>query len=624
MRVPGDGTDHSQARVDASAGYEKPLRMLFIARHFTYFRNYDSALRALAARGHTIHLAVERAEAQGGQQAVETLARECARITYGTVPDRSDDAWTDLAQRLRHGLDYLRYLDPFYDDAPLRRVRARERTAQALISLADPPVLSGRAWRSGVGAFLHTLDKAVPPPQVLVDYLTEQAPDVLLITPLVDLGSQQIDYVRAARRLGIPTGLAVWSWDHLSSKAYIRECPERVLVWNGTQKHEATHVHGVPDERVVVTGAQCFDHWFERTPSRSREDFCRPLGLPPDRAMVLYVCTGLIMGSPPEPPFVRDWLTRLRASADPRVATAGVLIRPHPAQTAKWDGVDMSDLGPVAIWGGNPIDDQSRADYFDSLYHSAAVVGLNTSAFIEAGIVGREVLTILPPQFHDNQAGTVHFRYLLEIGGGLLRVSRDFDTHLVQLSQALARPATAEHPHKAFLESFVRPHGLGVPATPAFVAAVEALGHCRIDPRDVPATSVSRWRQAVLARLTAAISDPRWEEWVRSPREITKGERVRAGAQLKADRAADRVSARVRAREQHREQRQARIAALRADQKAAVVAERLARRQQENAQRDALRERLAAEKAEHQRQLLQKRARVDAERGRRARTPQER
>ena len=507
------------------------MRILFIARHFTYFRNYDSALRELAARGHTLHLAVEKQDAIGGRQAVEVLARECPPITFGEVPDRRDDQWSDLARRLRFGLDYLRYLEPFYDDAPLRRVRARERTPLALGRLADPPLVRGHAWRRLVGRVVHGLDLAIPPPQMIVDYLREQQPDVLLITPLVDLGSQQIDFVRAARQLGIPTGLAVWSWDHLSSKAYIREAPERVFVWNGTQRQEAVDVHRVPADRVVVTGAQCFDHWFDRRPSRTREEFCRQLGLPVDRPIVLWVCTGLIMGSPPEPPFVREWLTTLRASADPRVATAGVLVRPHPGQAHNWDGVDLSDLGPVAIWGGNPVDNQTRADYFDSLYHASAVAGINTSAFIEAGIVGREVLALLPPAFHDNHEGTVHFRYLLEIGGGLLRVSRDFPAHLQQLSAALSRPASPEHPHRAFLESFVRPGGLGQPATPVFVAAVEALGACPVADAAAPASAVNRH---IVDTLVRHASRPRWERWYLSPREYESAEKLRGHLEEKA------------------------------------------------------------------------------------------
>ncbi len=555
------------------------MKILFIARHFTYFRNYDSALRVLAAHGHTIHLAVETQEALGGQQAVEALARECPGITLGAVPDRSEDVWADLSRRIRFGLDYLRYLEPFYDEAPLRRVRARERTPRALIAAAEPPLVGGRLWRRWFGRFLHRMDQALPLPPAFLAFLRDQRPDVLVITPLVDLGSQQVDFLRAARQLGIPTVLAVWSWDHLSSKAYLREYPERILVWNQTQRDEAVRVHGAPSDRVVVTGAQCFDHWFERTPSRSRDQFCGQLGLPADRPLVLYVCTGLIMGSPPEPPFVLEWLTRLRASADPRVATAGVLIRPYPSNHAAWQGVDFGDLGPVAVWGSNPVDGQSRADYFDSLYHSAAVVGLNTSAFIEAGIVGRPVLAILPPQFHDNQEGTVHFRYLLEIGGGLLRTSRDLDTHAAQLSAALQPAAGAGHPHRQFLESFVRPLGLQTPATPAFVDAIEAVRGCRVD---AAAARVAPWRRRALEWLAAHRHDARLDEWVHAPREIESLRRTRAATAVKAARNAARAQADEAAR-------QARL-----DERVRRQTEKQARRDALNEQKRQLRQRRRA------------------------------
>jgi hypothetical protein len=555
------------------------VRILFVARHFTYFRNFDSAVRLLGSRGHVIHLAVETEEILGGRKAVEALARELPTVTFGTVPDRRDDAWADVARRVRFGLDYLRYLDPFYDTAPLRRVRARERTPRALIAAAEPPLLRGAAWRRWFGRVLQHVDQALPVPPVVTEFLQQQRPDVLVITPLVDLGSQQVDILRAARQLGIPTVLAVWSWDHLSSKAYLREYPERILVWNPTQRDEAVRVHGAPADRVVVTGAQCFDHWFARRPSRGLDEFCLQLGLPADRPLILYVCTGLIMGSPPEPPFVREWLTRLRASGDPRVATASVLIRPYPSNHAAWQGVDLSDLGPVAVWGGNPVDDQSRADYFDSLYHSAAVVGLNTTAFIEAGIVGRPVLAILPPQFHDNQEGTVHFRYLLEIGGGQLRTSRDLDTHVAQLSAALALESGGAHPHRAFLESFVRPRGLAADATPVFADAIEAAGACRIDPADVGdlERAASSWRRAALAWVAAHREDPRLERWLYSPRELESRERVRAAAAEKTARSAARIQADQEARH------------ARAEQRARSVAEKQARREASLARKQALR-----------------------------------
>ena len=48
----------------------------------------------------------------------------------------------------------------------------------------------------------------------------------------------------------------------------------------------------------------------------------------------------------------------------------------------------------VVVWpkgGASPVDFASRNDFYDSMYHSAGAVGINTSAQIECGIVGRPV-----------------------------------------------------------------------------------------------------------------------------------------------------------------------------------------------------------------------------------------
>ena len=185
----------------------------------------------------------------------------------------------------------------------------------------------GRSALARVGVVRRVLrrvlagaEAAVPPSARLEAFVRDWRPDVLLITPLIGVvGSAQLDYLRTARRLGIPTGLCVWSWDHLSSKALIRDLPDRVFVWNGVQRDEAERLHSVPAATIVVTGAQCFDQWFGRTPSRTREQFCAHVGLPADRPFVLYVGSALFGGSPSEAAFTLRWIAALRASADARL-----------------------------------------------------------------------------------------------------------------------------------------------------------------------------------------------------------------------------------------------------------------------------------------------------------------
>ncbi len=80
---------------------------------------------------------------------------------------------------------------------------------------------------------------------------------------------------------------------------------------------------------------------------------------------------------------MRRWVQSLRESAEPALRNAAILIRPHPARMDEWRDVDLSAFEHVSLYGSNPVDDASKDDYFESLFYSAAVVGLNTSAFLE-------------------------------------------------------------------------------------------------------------------------------------------------------------------------------------------------------------------------------------------------
>ena len=141
---------------------------------------------------------------------------------------------------------------------------------------------------------------------------------------------------------------------------------------------------------------------------------------------MLYVCSSAFI-APEEVGFVREWIDRLRAGSDERpvLHDLGVLVRPHPQNAAQWRDADLSAVPNVAVWpraGAQPDGGRGeRAEFFDSLAHSAAVVGINTSALLEAAILGKSVLSVpFVPQFAGTQEGTLHFRYLLHENGGFL------------------------------------------------------------------------------------------------------------------------------------------------------------------------------------------------------------
>ena len=455
------------------------MKILVAALHNGYYRNIESVMEALAARGHQLYLGAERHDsALGGQSIVERLAAAHPNVTYGKVPTREQKT-RFLATKVRLTLDYLRYLEPEYAGTPALRQRAEIRTPSGFLALARHGMLRSRRSRRLLARGLHAIDRSVPASPDIERFLDAQRPDALLVTPLIGLvPSSQLDLLRSAQARGIPTAVCVWSWDHLSSKAIIRDLPDRLFVWNDVQRAEATGMHGVPPERVVITGAPSFDRWFDRRPSRSRDEFARRVGLPEGRTFVLWVCSALFPGSPSEAEFVLRWAAALRSAADPRLRETAILVRPHPSRKREWDDVPWRSLSNLSLWGDNPIDEEARADYFDSMHYSAAVVGLNTSAFIEAGIVGSPVMAILPEEFRSNQEGTLHFHYLID--GGLLTVSRSLDEHAGQLASILAGESEdILRRQRDFVRAFVRPLGLDVPATTVMADAVEQLGMLR-------------------------------------------------------------------------------------------------------------------------------------------------
>jgi FkbM family methyltransferase len=454
------------------------MKLLFLMRHSGYVRNFESTLRLLCDRGHTVHVGFQ-GKVKYAQLDPTDIAQQLAdahpTFSYGMAPLRVD-GWGLLGRELRLGLDYLRYLEGEYDQAPKLRERATREAPAWLLARAERGRLRSTAARAATARWLRAMNRAIPRDPAIDAYLRDQRPDVVAVTPLIEPGAPQSEYLRSARELGIRTAYCVASWDNLTNKGLIHGPVDRVAVWNEAMKHEAVTMHGVEPERVVVTGAAAFDHWFDWRPSGSRDAFCARVGLPAGRPYLLYLCSSKFV-APDEATFVQTWLARVRAGSG-ALRDAGVLIRPHPQNREQWAGVDLQPFAPAVRWPEGvtaPVDEPTRNDYFDSIYHSAAVVGINTTAEIESAILGRPVFTVLADDFRDTQEGTLHFAHLRRSGGGLLHVASDLDAHVAQLEAALGGVAGDDGRSRGFVEAFVRPFGLDVPATPRVVDALEAL-----------------------------------------------------------------------------------------------------------------------------------------------------
>jgi hypothetical protein len=449
-----------------------------------YLRYFDSTVRGLAARGHHVDVIFDKPQKQA--EGAEALAGvPGVDILEGRPPSHGDQVWATVARAVRGTIDYVRYYHPRFVDAHYLRDRMRKVVPPVFGFLARRTTSTAGVTRALVW-FFTACENAIPSSVRIERFIKSRRADAVLVTPLVTARCAQTDIVKSAQALGIPAAACIASWDHLTTKGLIRVRPDLVSLWNYEQQAEAVEYHGIDPAQIVVTGAQPFDRWFERTPT-DRAAFCRKVGLPPDRPIVLFVgSTASISAPEAELHFVRRWIAALRDV--PRLAAVGILIRPHPYNCTHWLDADFGDLPNVAIYprGANPVNEADRQDYFDSLCHSDAVVGVNTTAMIEAAIAGRTVHSVLAPEFEDTQGGTLHFRYLLAENGGFLRVAHSLAEHAHQVAETVESPAIGRAACDRFVERFVRPHGRSVSATPLLVEALEKLASKRRTRATVP------------------------------------------------------------------------------------------------------------------------------------------
>jgi hypothetical protein len=378
----------------------------------------------------------------------------------------------DSLQILRAAADLTRYLGPELAGARWPRRRAARRLlklvghpdANSVAEQADDFALPEDVHRAVAGAF-RDVERLIPANEALVDLIDRLGVDAMLIVSRCLLGGPEPEVIKAARRLGIPSVMLVWSWDNLSSKAIQNEHPDRLLVWNELQAREAVELHGMRPEGVMVVGAANFDAFYDEL--AAAEPVEHPL-------TVLYLGSSPKV-APVESAIFDRWLEAVRPLG------ARVILRPHPAAREAWE----SWTAPADVEVVEPHAKIEPAALSRLLARADAVVGLNTSAEIEAAIAGKPVLTFRAGAEARGQEGSIHFTYLLEQNGGFVLDAATLEEHVAKLGTVLRGDWDPE-PLRRFVESFVRPNGLERPVTPSLAQAILEHARIRVKPAPTP------------------------------------------------------------------------------------------------------------------------------------------
>jgi len=277
----------------------------------------------------------------------------------------------------------------------------------------------------------------VPPPfPMFVEGKPARLPAAVLVSRLG--GGRHHAYIRAARRLGVPSVYVVLDSDDVSDGELFLEQPDYVVVWNASQRRLAVEC-GVPIRRTCVIGSPLETDVLAERFARPRDQVVAELGLAPGQPFVLVDPPG-VGARPQADPSDR---IHVRLSTLARAGAVPVTVSRVPIPLAE-SGVKVLCV---------PDEYRYALALHELLASASGVMSTDSSLLLEA--IARGVPTIIPPS-----DGRLDWAHRLGAATGWPRVtSGEADLQQV-VSDVLAGAFRTEGLIEARGE--VRPHGFDV------------------------------------------------------------------------------------------------------------------------------------------------------------------
>ena len=321
-----------------------------------------------------------------------------------------------------------------------------------------------------VGKSLKYITENLPVDRRILTQVEELKPDVVIgASGNIAGSSMDFDYIQAAGVLGVPTIFSINSWDYLYIKSLIHCSPDALFCWNEHHADTAVSLHRIPREKIRITGTPHFDDWFSiSAPSTSREEFCRKFGLNPEHPYLVYFGSSNNFGD--ESWLIKPLRQALDNSSDPRIRQVQIVIRPHPAKSRFFKPLQSHNIAIVPEVGSTPNNLEDLRLFYDTVFHSVAAVGVGTSAFIDAMILGKPAIVQITEAYrYYNNAP--HMQTLFS--SNAVEMVYSAEEFIPVLRDLLDGKDSRKDARMAFLQKYIRPRGLDKPAAAVYAEELE-------------------------------------------------------------------------------------------------------------------------------------------------------
>jgi hypothetical protein len=324
---------------------------------------------------------------------------------------------------------------------------------------------------------LGAVERISPASPDIVASLRRDGRECVVVSPINLRFDEEVEYVKAARKLRVPAVVPVLSWDNLTTKGLFHVQPDLVLAWHHGHCEEAQAIHGVSADRVVITGSPFFDKWFGISrPISPRETICSRIGIDPDKPYLLYLGSSVNIARD------ESWLVialfeAIRRAEDPALKDLQIAFKPHPANLRPLPSLDEARIAIYQRERGRPDTADAIAEFRDILHHAVAVIGVNTTGMLDAVLCDRPCIALAVKKYRQTQVHTPHFRRMQEskalLTAGSVRVAVEM------LGRIIAGDQQSASARQRFAATYARPRGLGSDAGLAAAIAIELAAQNR-------------------------------------------------------------------------------------------------------------------------------------------------
>ncbi|MDO8510306.1 MAG: hypothetical protein Q7S15_01640 [bacterium] len=433
----------------------KAKRVLFFVKSIRFLRYFKSVLYALLNRGFEVVVVFDSSKVEApSDDSLVKFSKQFHNFSWKNGPIRKG-IWAKIIIPCRNIQNYRFLLLKDAEERHLRRMRQYIPTTLKKM-IARYSSLTHLIIKSGiVGRFFSFVEYITLPAKNITDFINEISPDAVLVSyRSFPCQSPDIDYVKSSLALHIPTVIITPSWDQPTTKSFFQLVPDKLLMWNEEHKQAALKYHHMPEKIISTVGAPQFDTLFDTKPKRSREEFSRRFGLKDDSPFVLYIVSQ--SAGDRNKLLIKEIADALKNSSDPQINRMKLLVRAYPGYPA------YSDVTyPHVVILSAPYETRQSLDddmdFFEAVYYCSAPIALDSTAFIDAIVIGQPCIVYSDPRFIDIQSAE-HFRALK--GSGAFYSAGSMGELVAIVKKIINNHDSLGEKRVQYLEKFIRPRGI--------------------------------------------------------------------------------------------------------------------------------------------------------------------